>query len=89
MTLSLAFLTPDFLVVDVVPPNWSPRAKFPANREKNREKRDLGPVSIERSPNKLDRSATYRSNSLRDGTGNQIRRAGKELSGGDANRESY
>jgi hypothetical protein len=27
----------DFLVVDAVPANWSPRGIFPANREKNRE----------------------------------------------------
>jgi hypothetical protein len=27
----------DWMVADAVPPNWSPRAEFPANRENNRE----------------------------------------------------
>jgi hypothetical protein len=48
MTLSLAFLTPDFLVVDAVRENLSTEI-FPANREKNWELFNFRPIS-RRSP---------------------------------------
>ena len=42
----------DYLVVDAVPRNRSPTAKFPANREKNREKCENARSWLEKPPNK-------------------------------------
>ncbi len=75
-------------VADAVLPNQSPAVEFPANREKNREKRESTRFWLKRRSNKSDGSATYQNNSLRGGTGNYFVVAGKELWRMGANRES-
>jgi hypothetical protein len=47
----------DFLVVDAVPPNWSPWAKFPAYREKNREFIEFRPNRRKSSSKTFNKSA--------------------------------
>ena len=54
----------EWLVVDAVSPNWSPWAKFPANRENNREFIEFRPYGRKSRSKTFNKSAICAENYL-------------------------